>query len=66
MTSNLNKIFRKFISKILAQKNKDLIKALKDKEKEIKILNKLLGKYARAIELMADGIPYEKLPKSLK
>ncbi len=34
--------------------------------KNCKKLKKILDKYARAIELMADGLPYEKLPKNLK
>lgn len=34
--------------------------------KEIREIRKLSDKYARAIELMADGVPYDKLPKKLQ
>ncbi len=39
---------------------------LQKQKKEMLKLEKLADRYSRAIELMADGVPYEELPKNLK
>lgn len=39
---------------------------LEEQKREIIKLNKISKRYAKAISLMADGVPYEKLPKNLK